>query len=234
MAILLNPSTITLAQAKASVCRVAGTQNDDDEKAAAAEHLRDAMFTLNNKRDWTWLQNATTINSTASQATITVPTRLKKVYSVKTPTETLRYINERDQNRQNPMGQAVGGTYFYKTFNLAETGVILLVDAPATTTAITLNYIRLLTIPSADGNTFDVPESVMDYVLSEARARYLTEKEGPSSGKVAFWADRANRALGALIADDVRVLDHDSQFAPDWVEVNMTSTAAARAGYIDY
>jgi len=212
MPLTLNPSVITLLQAKTSVCRPAGTQNDADALVAAGEALRNTLFTLNNKKDWNWLQNTTSV--VTSNATVTLPSRLKKIYSVSTTTRPLRYLPQRDWDRQNPEGQALGGLFYYTAFNMAETGVILLRDAPTVSTTITVNYLKLLTVPAADGTTFsDLPEQAMDYVLNEATTRYLTEK-GAGDDQIARYERKAAEALAALTSDYVREIDHDAVFMP--------------------
>lgn len=214
-AILLNPSSITLLQAKTSVARVVGSSSDSDQLALAAETIRDVLLDFNNIRDWTWLQNSATVNVT-TDGLATVPSRFKKVYSATIPTNTLYPLVQRDRDRQTQPTDSFGGTFFYSTYDTTNTTKIELLDHPAAAVVLTLRFQRMIDMPAADGTTFDLPEAVMSYVLAQAKADFIASRGG-NPERMMHWNNRAKEFLTALIVDDQRRLDEDAQITPGYL-----------------
>lgn len=228
MAITLAPWDVTLGQAKTRILRVVAKQNDTDSKDYAGEVIQGILRSLNDKREWNWLNNTTTLNVT-TDGLIALPSRFNKFYSVAIVGQPpLEQWTRRDFRHKNPYATALGGTYLYVPFNLAETAKVEIRDHPAANVSVELDYNRLITIPAnnttGDAIAIDVPETVGDYILAEGKAQVLGEFGG-SDTQLTFWMRKSSELIQNIVRSDVRNSDRQIAF---------TSAAEANVGSADY
>lgn len=213
MAILLNPSPITLSQARTTILRPSGNQNVTEQRAAADDHLRDTINGLNTMRMWSWMHNYTQVTcNTTGELNLPTSIGIHKIYAVEIPgLRPLKSMDMRAYLRDNPRGEALGGQFIYIPFMAGETGKLLVKDAPSADTLMNVYYIRLMTLPNTDTATFsDIPVSVMTYILDESRARYAAD----SGGDPSYWSTKAEEGLRALKIDDSKKPDAIARLVP--------------------
>jgi hypothetical protein len=159
---------------------------------------------MNAAREWTWLQHVisgtVTANGRIAIPNTTAAGRLKKVYALRVGDKTLQYVNQRDWLREVDITQNIGATAFYTVYDIADTATIEVLDHPAVDTAYTLYYLSLITT-QITAEVIDVPESVMGYILSKAKADYIAATDG-SSSKLSFYVAQAEQRWRRIVRDD--------------------------------
>lgn len=218
---ILNQSTVTWLAAKQRILRPVDKQGDTNSLTAAGDILQGIIFTLNNKRAWKWTQNVTTA-TVGTDGLMTVPTRFKRFYGVNLGGQALRQLERRDVLRQNPLGESVGGVLYYVPFNLTTTSQVEVLDHPSAAASATLYYTKLITVPAADVDTFEVPEDFMDYIILKGKQMVCADFGG-SDGQISTYRAEALDALRGLLLDDARTPDMDQCFSPGAVIDAMSS-----------
>ncbi len=208
----LAVSNITLGAAITTILRPVAKQDDSAAQTGAQEIIRDILFGLNNKRDWKWLR-VTTTASVATDGMMTLPSRWKKFYSVIGPNGALKQAYQRTVDRSNVVLGGYGGTLYYVPFDQYDTGTVEFVDHPTASTTFTVRYHRLLTVPSNNASVFDVPESVMAYIIAEGKKLAIAEHGGTDS-QFSMWDRVSKERLADLIMEEARQPDADDAFQP--------------------
>lgn len=219
MPILQNPNTMTLLDAKKDVARVLGNADNADNQSLAGDCIRDTIQDMNAARDWSWMFNQTTGNTVASQATVSIPSRTKKIIDVIVNNWVLTYVDQHDWDRQVVIGNTaplLGGTFIYTIFDIAASNAITLRDTPGGVVPYTIKYVKLVDYPAADNTAIDVPETVMAYILSKAKSDYIARVNGDSE-KLQYFTAQAKERYAKLLSEDTRQPDAEPCVLPGYL-----------------
>ena len=212
-----NQNTLTWTQAMADVAGVLGNAGDPPQEAIAKSCIQDVLRDMNSAREWTFLCQTTTGNVT-TDGLITLPSRTKKIYALTVDSRVMEYMNQRDWLKQVDLTQSLGGTAAYLDYNTAVTNTIEVRDHPNGTVAYVLYWLGLLTVtPSTNGDVVDVPESIMAYILAQAKADYVARIDS-SSPKLQFFIAQATQRWRRIVRDDeASKPDQDLRMVPGYL-----------------
>jgi hypothetical protein len=217
----LDTSAVTWGELKARVLRPFGKQGDSDALVIADTILGDVILDLQNKRNWSWLNVATTLNCPTTGA-VTLPSKFKHFYSVVKPGERpLWQMSQREFDLYNPTGGSLGAMYVYIPTNLHESSQFIVKDAPPTAVSINVNYLRRITVPTASTATIDVPEDAMSFIVNDAKLRLAGEYEAPGESTQIWKLTRDDSLAGLFHAEFFKPDRHmQTHSRSDWFGIS--------------
>lgn len=234
---LFQPSTVTFASAQEYVADSASVSGDSEMLARAARAIRSAFERWNTGEPWMWTRTVTSVTASAGNPTATLPSDIRKIYSVRTTgadPRTLYYISARDHDRLIPDQTETGQITHYDLFRQGTEGKIQFILTPSDDTPVSIKYYRRLTVPvTASGSApLDCPEDYEWDILALARGHFLIDKG--MTERAMFWINLGNEGYARAVADNHRIPDAMPAFRPGDDMYPALSPNSLLWGYIDW
>jgi len=214
-----------LSQWLADVAAPVGAQDRPDEvRALTAIHAALDWIT---HLDWDWYVTVTNLTTTASQASVALPSNLRDLVSVRVSgTDQAQrpiFPIRRDlYNRVRYDQSSLSIPTHYSLVSLGDLRVLELLPTPDQAETLTVTYIRQPLKETAIGNALDISESMEEPLLFRAQGLV-----GQWRGKEGSWVERmfvlAEQARSASHAqdtihfdEDIRMISFDEHGTRNW------------------
>ena len=147
-----------------------------------------------------------------------LPTDYKNLYSARllASPQALRPVGRRLYDRSVGSEQQASTPALYDLFMVGGTGRIRILPPPAAAETLLIRYYRRLTIPTttATAEAIDIPQDYENYLLADAKWRFLLDKSEGRGEQLTTWHTLADEGLKVMLADETDLPDEDLMFHP--------------------
>lgn len=213
---------ITFLAAAQEVARLVGGSAVTAQQTIAKTAIKDALRDFDGRHDWEFklatLNDITVVSGTATYDLVSLGggTRPKKIYSARLKTDkwVLQFVRQREWDRIVWNQESPGAARYYTEVRSANGNLtIKLFPTPNSGETLQVRVFEHIVIPSADGDTLDIPDRYIPAVLSLGRYYFLIDRDGEDQ-RAPVYLQKAEQLIQKAIQDDVGMPDEDIHFTP--------------------